>query len=82
VCFVSRDNANATDLVWIHSNFTRFHRGQDLPGTNPGKQVQFHPINRKTHKRFQHQHVDEAGKAEKADIVKGLYPPLVTQVSS
>jgi hypothetical protein len=22
-----KDNANATNLVWIHSNFARFHRG-------------------------------------------------------
>jgi hypothetical protein len=25
-----RENANTTDLVWIHSNFTGFDRGQDL----------------------------------------------------
>jgi non-homologous end joining protein Ku len=37
-----------------------------------GKQLQFHQIDRKTHKRVRHQNVDEAGKAEKAHIVKGF----------
>src|ERR1700730_10888293 len=40
--------------------------------TNPGKQVEFHQIDRKTHKRVHHQNVDEAGEVEKADIVKGF----------
>ncbi len=43
-----------------------------FPATNPGKQVQFHQIDRKTHKRVHHQNVDEAGEVEKADIVKGF----------
>ena len=43
-----------------------------FPATNPGKQVQFHQIDRKTHKRVHHQNVDEAGEVEKANIVKGL----------
>jgi DNA end-binding protein Ku len=43
-----------------------------FPATNPGKQIQFHQIDRKTHKRVRHQNVDEAGKVEKADLVKGF----------
>jgi DNA end-binding protein Ku len=43
-----------------------------FPATNPGRQVEFHQIDRKTHKRVHHQNVDEAGKVEKADIVKGF----------
>jgi DNA end-binding protein Ku len=43
-----------------------------FPATNPGKQVQFHQIDRKTHKRVHHQNVGEAGEVEKANIVKGF----------
>jgi DNA end-binding protein Ku len=43
-----------------------------FPATNPGRQVEFHQIDRKTHKRVHHQNVDEAGEVEKADIVKGF----------
>jgi DNA end-binding protein Ku len=43
-----------------------------FPATNPGRQVEFHQIDRKTHKRVHHQNVDEAGDVEKADIVKGF----------
>jgi DNA end-binding protein Ku len=43
-----------------------------FPATNPGKQVEFHQIDRKTHKRIHHQNVDEAGEVEKVDIVKGF----------
>jgi DNA end-binding protein Ku len=43
-----------------------------FPATNPGKQVQFHQMDRKTHKRVHHQNVDEAGDVKKADIVKGF----------
>ena len=43
-----------------------------FPATNPGKQVEFHQIDRKTHKRVHHRNVDEAGEVEKADIVKGF----------
>jgi DNA end-binding protein Ku len=43
-----------------------------FPATNPGKQIEFHQIDRKTHKRVHHQNVDEAGEVEKADIVKGF----------
>jgi DNA end-binding protein Ku len=42
-----------------------------FPATNPGRQVEFHQIDRKTHKRVHHRDVDEAGAVEKADIVKG-----------
>ncbi len=43
-----------------------------FPATNPGRQVEFHQIDRKTHKRVHHQNVDETGGVEKADIVKGF----------
>jgi DNA end-binding protein Ku len=42
-----------------------------FPATNPGHQVEFHQIDRKTHKRVHHKDVDEGGEVEKADIVKG-----------
>jgi DNA end-binding protein Ku len=42
-----------------------------FPATNPGRQVEFHQIDRKTHKRIHHKDVDESGEVEKADIVKG-----------
>jgi DNA end-binding protein Ku len=43
-----------------------------FPATNPGKQIQFHQIDRKTHKRVHHRNVDEAGEVERADLVKGF----------
>ncbi|NYF53957.1 Ku protein [Tunturiibacter gelidoferens] len=43
-----------------------------FPATNPGRQVEFHQIDRKTHRRVHHQNVDESGEVEKADIVKGF----------
>lgn len=43
-----------------------------FPATNPGRQVEFHQIDRKTHKRVRHQNVDETGSVEKTDIVKGF----------
>jgi DNA end-binding protein Ku len=43
-----------------------------FPATNPGRQVEFHQIDRKTHKRVHHRNVDEAGEVEKRDIVKGF----------
>jgi DNA end-binding protein Ku len=43
-----------------------------FPATNPGRQVEFHQIDRKTHKRVHHRNVDDAGEVEKADIVKGF----------
>jgi DNA end-binding protein Ku len=43
-----------------------------FPAINPGRQVEFHQIDRKTHKRVHHQNVDESGEVEKADIVKGF----------
>ena len=42
-----------------------------FPATNPGRQVEFHQIDRKTHQRVHHRDVDESGEVEKADIVKG-----------
>jgi DNA end-binding protein Ku len=45
---------------------------QIFPATNAGKQVEFHQIDRKTHKRVHHQNVDETGEVEKSDIVKGF----------
>jgi DNA end-binding protein Ku len=43
-----------------------------FPATNPGRQVEFHQIDRKSHKRVHHQNVDESGEVEKVDIVKGF----------
>ena len=43
-----------------------------FPATNPGRQVEFHQIDRKTHQRVHHQNVDEGRSVEKADIVKGF----------
>ena len=43
-----------------------------FPATNPARQVEFHHIDRKTHKRVHHQNVDESGEVERADIVKGF----------
>jgi DNA end-binding protein Ku len=43
-----------------------------FPDTNSGRQVEFHQIDRKTHKRVHHRNVDEAGEVEKWDIVKGF----------
>jgi DNA end-binding protein Ku len=42
-----------------------------FPATNPARQVAFHQIDRKTHKRVHHQNVDESGEVEKENIVKG-----------
>jgi DNA end-binding protein Ku len=42
-----------------------------FPATIPARQVKFHQIDRKTHRRIHHQNVDESGAVEKADIVKG-----------
>ncbi|HEY6374219.1 MAG TPA: Ku protein [Edaphobacter sp.] len=43
-----------------------------FPATKPGKQVEFHQIDRKTHKRVHHQDVVEASEVKKADVVKGF----------
>ena len=43
-----------------------------FPATNPGKQIQFHQIDKKTHKRVHHRNVDEAGEVERADLIKGF----------
>ena len=42
-----------------------------FPASNPGRAVEFHQIDRKTHKRVHHQNVDEGGEVEKRDVVKG-----------
>jgi DNA end-binding protein Ku len=42
-----------------------------FPATNPGRQVEFHMIDRKTHRRVHHQNVDEGAEVQKQDIVKG-----------
>jgi DNA end-binding protein Ku len=42
-----------------------------FPAFIPGRQVEFHQINRKTHKRVHHENVDEGREVEKADVVKG-----------
>jgi len=43
-----------------------------FPAYNPGRQVEFHQIDRKTHQRIHHQNVDESGAVAKEDIVKGF----------
>jgi DNA end-binding protein Ku len=45
-----------------------------FPATNPSKQVEFHQIDRETHKRVHHQYVDEEGEVDKSDIVRGYEP--------
>jgi len=47
-----------------------------FPATNPGRQVEFHQIDRKTHKRVHHRNVDESGDVRKADIVKASNIPV------
>ena len=42
------------------------------PATKPARQVEFHMIDRRTHKRVHHRNVDEGGEVEKADLVKGF----------
>lgn len=42
-----------------------------FPATNTARQVEFHLIDRKTHKRVHHRNVDEQGEVSKSDIVKG-----------
>lgn len=46
-----------------------------FPATQPGRQIEFHQIDRKTHKRVHHQNVDEAGGVDRSDIVKRLRVP-------
>jgi DNA end-binding protein Ku len=43
-----------------------------FPATNPGRQVEFHQIDQKTHQRVHHKNVDEGAEVEKSDIVKGF----------
>lgn len=42
------------------------------PASNPPRQVEFHQIDRKTHRRIHHQLVDEGETVNHADIVKGF----------
>jgi DNA end-binding protein Ku len=42
------------------------------PATDPGRQVEFHQIDRRTHHRVHHRNVDESGEVDKGDIVKGF----------
>jgi DNA end-binding protein Ku len=42
-----------------------------FPATNPPRQVEFHLIDRRTHKRVHHRNVDDSGEVDQADIVKG-----------
>ncbi len=43
-----------------------------FPATNPGRSVEFHLIDRRTHQRVHHRNVDERGEVEQSDIVKGF----------
>ncbi|MDE1178756.1 MAG: Ku protein [Edaphobacter sp.] len=43
-----------------------------FPATNPGRQVEFHQIDRETGKRVHHQNVTEGDTVEATDIVKGF----------
>jgi DNA end-binding protein Ku len=43
-----------------------------FPATNPGKQVQFHQIDRKTHKRVHHQNVDGGRGSRKGRYRQGI----------
>ena len=69
---MGRDNANATDLGWIHSDFTRSIAVKIFPASNPARRIQFRQIDHKTHQRVHHQNVAEAGDVDKADIVRGF----------
>src|ERR1700756_226713 len=68
-----RDDAHSPHMAWIHSNFARFDRGQDLPCHQPRPPDEFHPIDRKTHKRVHHQNVDESGAVENRTSSKAEY---------
>src|SRR5438105_2615342 len=43
-----------------------------FPASKPPRAVEFHQIDRRTHKRIHHRNVNESGTVEKADIVKGF----------
>ena len=43
-----------------------------FPATNPGRQVEFHQIDRETGERVHHKDVADGASVEKADIVKGF----------
>jgi len=42
-----------------------------FPATNPGRSVEFHLIDRRTHQRVHHRNVSDDGEVEQGDIVKG-----------
>lgn len=42
-----------------------------FPATNPGRQVEFHQIDRRNHQRIHYRKVDESGEVDPSDIVKG-----------
>jgi DNA end-binding protein Ku len=42
-----------------------------FPASNPGRQVEFHLIDRRTHQRVHHRNIDDSGEVDNADIVKG-----------
>ena len=42
-----------------------------FPATNPGRSVEFHLIDRRTHQRVHHRNIDDSGEVEQSDIVKG-----------
>ena len=41
------------------------------PASTTGRQVQFHEIDRRTHRRVHHRNVDDRGEVDRTDIVKG-----------
>lgn len=43
-----------------------------FPASEPARAVEFHQIDRKTHRRIHHQNVDESGAVAREDIVKGF----------
>ena len=43
-----------------------------FPASNPGRAVEFHQIDRRTHNRIHHRNVDEKGEVDQSDIVKGF----------
>lgn len=43
-----------------------------FPASQPARAVEFHQIDRKTHRRVHHQNVDEGGSVAREDIVKGF----------
>ncbi|HEX4065721.1 MAG TPA: Ku protein [Acidobacteriaceae bacterium] len=42
------------------------------PASATGRPIEFHQIDRKTHRRIHHQNVDEGGEVDRSEIVKGF----------